>query len=79
MAEYQNRDPETSQYLKYLKKYARTIITVVVLIIILASSLFQIGAEEVGVVTRFGKHVRTVESGLKGKIPFVEKVYKVPV
>jgi membrane protease subunit HflK len=50
-----------------------------VVIIIGASSFFQIGAEEVGVITRFGAHQRTVNSGLKAKIPFMEKVYKVPV
>jgi membrane protease subunit HflK len=33
----------------------------------------------VGVITRFGKYSRQVESGLNLKIPFAEDVYKVPV
>lgn len=62
-----------------LKKYYKPIILVVVAVILIATSLFQVGTEEVGVITRFGKHVRIVDPGLKAKIPFIEKVYKVPV
>ncbi len=76
MVNNQSNAPEIEQIIK--KRY-KSIITVLVLIIIGFSSFFQIGAEEVGVVTRFGKHVRTVNSGLKAKIPFMEQVYKVPV
>ncbi len=47
--------------------------------ILVFSSFFQIDTEEAGVVTRFGKYVRTVYPGLHFKVPFVEKVYKVPV
>ncbi len=63
----------------FVKKNYKTILTVLVIIILGFGMFFQIGAEEVGVVTRFGKHVRTVNPGLKTKIPFMEKVYKVPV
>lgn len=41
--------------------------------------VFQVGTEEVGVITRFGKYVRTVNPGLNLKMPFAEDVYKVPV
>jgi len=64
---------------QFIKKHYKSVLTVIVLLIIGVSSFFQIGAEEAGVVTRFGKHVRTVSSGLKMKVPFMEKVYKVPV
>ncbi len=48
--------------------------------ILLFSSYFTVDTEEVGVVLRFGKFVRTVDPGLKFKLPFgIEKVYKVPV
>lgn len=57
----------------------RLIILIVVGIVLLYSSFFQIDTEEAGVVTRFGKYVRTVEPGLHFKVPFAEKVYKVPV
>ncbi len=50
-----------------------------VAIILLISSLFQIGPEEVGVITRFGKYVRKVEPGLKVKFPIIETLYKVAV
>ena len=45
----------------------------------LSSTIFQVGTEEVGVITRFGKYIRTVESGLGLKVPFMEKVDKVAV
>jgi modulator of FtsH protease HflK len=50
-----------------------------VVLIILFNTFFQVGAEEVGVVTRLGKYNRTLESGLNYKIFFIEEVYKVPV
>ncbi|RMG68666.1 MAG: FtsH protease activity modulator HflK [Nitrospirae bacterium] len=44
------------------------------------SSFFTVAPEEVGVILRFGRYVRTVDPGLHFKIPFgVERVYKVPV
>ncbi len=48
--------------------------------ILLFSSYFTVDTEEVGVVLRLGKFVRTVDPGLNFKLPFgIEKVYKVPV
>ncbi|MCF8221957.1 MAG: FtsH protease activity modulator HflK [Bacteroidales bacterium] len=64
---------------QFIKKHYRTVIIVLVLIVVGFGSFFQVGTEEEGVITRFGKHVRTVEPGLKMKIPFIEDVYKVPV
>ncbi|MCE2515774.1 MAG: FtsH protease activity modulator HflK [Acidobacteria bacterium] len=43
------------------------------------NALYQIQPEEVGVVLRFGRFVRTTEPGLRAKIPFAEEVLKVPV
>lgn len=74
-----NNDSTSPDLEQYVKKHYKSIILIIAIIIIGASSFFQIGAEEVGVVTRFGAHQRTVGSGLKAKIPFLEKVYKVPV
>ncbi|MFP4605132.1 MAG: FtsH protease activity modulator HflK [Bacteroidales bacterium] len=76
MTNNQSNAPEIEQI---IKKHYKPIIIGIVLVLIGFSSFFQIGAEEVGVVTRFGKHVRTANSGLKTKIPFIEKVYKVAV
>jgi membrane protease subunit HflK len=63
---------------KMLEKW-QYIVPSVLFLIILWSSIFQISTEEVGVITRFGKYSRQVESGLNLKIPFAEDVYKVPV
>jgi membrane protease subunit HflK len=49
------------------------------ILILLATTLFQIQPEEVGVITRFGKYVRKVEPGLNLKVPIIEKLYKVAV
>lgn len=51
----------------------------VFVIILLASTLFQVQPEEVGIITRFGKYVRKVESGLNMKVPIIERLYKVAV
>ena len=55
------------------------IIGIIIFLILIFSTFFTIGPEETGVITRFGKHIRNVESGLNIKTPFIEKVYKVPV
>ena len=62
-----------------LLQHWRTILIVLVLVIVAWSGFFQVDPEEVGVITRFGKYTRKVEPGLNFKIPFVEKVTKVPV
>jgi membrane protease subunit HflK len=62
-----------------LVAYWKIIVAIVILLVILFSSIFQVSTEEVGVITQFGKYVRQVEPGLNLKIPFVEDVYKVPV
>jgi membrane protease subunit HflK len=65
--------------LEKVLEYRLLIGSLLFLVIILWSSIFQVSTEEVGVITRFGKYVRQVEPGLNLKIPFVEDVYKVPV
>jgi modulator of FtsH protease HflK len=52
-----------------------TLIVGIILVIILISNIFySIQADEVGVVLRFGKYVRTTQPGLHFKIPFIEGV-----
>ncbi len=51
----------------------------IVLIIILVSIFYTIGPEQVGVIKRWGRFVRTTEPGLHFKIPFAETVTKVRV
>ena len=52
---------------------------VFLLLLLLLSTFYQVQPEEVGVVLRFGKYVRTTEPGLRMKIPLAETVLKVPV
>ena len=44
-----------------------------------AGTIYQIEPEEVGVILRFGKYVRTTDPGLHVKLPFVEEMTRVPV
>lgn len=50
-----------------------------VALVMISNMVFQIDPEELGVITRFGKFSRTVDPGLNLKMPFAERVYKVPV
>lgn len=70
-----NLPPELRKILANL----RLIVIILIIIILAFGSFFQIDPEEVGVITRFGKYTRSVDPGLNVKLPFIEKVYKVPV
>jgi membrane protease subunit HflK len=52
----------------------------VLLLLVLATSFYQIAPEEMGVILRFGKFVRTSDPGLHLKLPLgIEQLDKVPV
>jgi membrane protease subunit HflK len=55
------------------------VIGALIVLVLLFTTLYQVQPEEVGVVVRLGRYVRTTEPGLRVKIPFVEQVYKIPV
>jgi len=58
----------------------RKIIYLVLIIVIVTSGLYSVGADEVGVIQRFGKYIRQTQPGLHMKIPFgIETVTKVKV
>jgi len=58
----------------------RLAIIAVVVVILLFGSFYQIRPEEMGVILRFGKFVRTSDPGLHLKLPLgIEKLMKVPV
>jgi membrane protease subunit HflK len=61
----------------------RRFLTIAVLVlaglVVFANMVYQVQLEEVGVVLRFGRYVRTAEPGLNVKLPFVEQVQLVPV
>ena len=50
-----------------------------VVLVAMAGTVYQIEPEEVGVILRFGKYVRTTNPGLHVKLPFVEAMTRVPV
>ena len=54
-------------------------ILVLAALVTAAGTAYQIEPEEVGVVLRFGRYVRTTDPGLHFKIPFVEQMQRVPV
>jgi membrane protease subunit HflK len=51
----------------------------ILILVLLFSSIYQIGPEEMGVILRFGKFKRTTDPGLHIKIPLIEALTKVPV
>jgi len=58
----------------------KIIVAVIVGLIVLTSTFYQISPEEIGVILRFGKFTRTTEPGLHLKIPLgIETLTKVPV
>ncbi len=79
MANNQFNDLDLPPDVIKILQHWKTILIVLLLIIIAWSGFFQVDTEEVGVITRFGKYTRKVEPGLNLKIPFIEKVVKVPV
>jgi membrane protease subunit HflK len=79
MAEFQFDPEEVQQKMEQFIPNIRNLLVVFLVVVMAFGSIFQIDPEEVGVITRFGKYSRTVESGLNFKIPFTETVYKVPV
>ena len=60
-------------------RLVRNVVLGLVALVMLTSTAFQIPPEEVGLVRRLGKVVRTTEPGLHFKMPFVEDVLRVPV
>ncbi len=62
------------------KKLILTGVLILAALIVVASMVFTVEPEEVGVVLRFGKYVRIADPGLNFKLPIpLEQVYKVPV
>ncbi len=63
-----------------VRKYIVPGIVVAVLLGLVATALYSVGADEVGVIQRFGRYVRQPEPGLHMKLPFgIERATKVKV
>jgi len=60
--------------------YVKIALIVVAVIILLFGSIYQVSPDEMGVIQRFGKFVRTTDPGLHFKLPLgIEALTKVPV
>ena len=56
------------------------LLVVAVIVFFLYTCFYRVDASDQGVVLRFGRHVRTVETGLQLKLPWpIESVFTVPV
>jgi len=55
------------------------VLTAIAIIVLASQMFYQVGPDEAGVVTRFGRYVRTTGPGLRVMLPFVESVTKAPV
>ncbi|MDD3374502.1 MAG: FtsH protease activity modulator HflK [Candidatus Omnitrophica bacterium] len=69
---------------KYIPKVNKGLSSVVVMVIavgaLILSSFYSVGPDEVGVIRRFGKYIKTTQPGLHWKVPFnIEKLNKVKV
>jgi membrane protease subunit HflK len=58
----------------------RWIVLIVAMVVAVSSSVYTIDPEEIGVITRFGRYIKTTQPGLNFKIPLgVDQLYKVAV
>ncbi len=77
--------PQVDEILKNIKQFKFPGGPVLIIIVLVAlffgsSTFFTVGVDEVGVIQRFGKHIRVCQSGLNFKLPTgIDKVTKVKV
>ena len=71
---------EIEKFKKQYGKFVPVVIAVILILFAFKGLIYSIGPDEVGVVQRFGKYVRSTEPGLHVKLPFgIEKVTPVKV
>ncbi len=74
------RPPLKVEWPKIPASTVRAVVVGAVILILLWGSFFQIPPDEMGVILRFGKFVRTAEPGLHLKLPLgIERLLRVPV
>jgi membrane protease subunit HflK len=76
--------PQMENFIKKFPKFNLPGLPIIILILFLlylgSSMVYTIGVDEVGIIQRFGKYIRTSQPGLNFKLPAViEKVTKVKV
>lgn len=61
-------------------RFFRNVVVAALALALLFTSVYQVSPEEVGVILRFGKYVRSTDPGLHFKLPLgIEKLIRVPV
>ena len=76
--------PQVNELLEKFKKLklpgGPLLILILIILFFGSSTFFTVGVDEVGVVQRFGKYVRTAQPGLNFKLPAgIEKITKVKI
>lgn len=79
MAQEPNLSFEMPPEFEKIRKNVRYIVLAVFLLLAGSSSFFTVGAEEVGIVLRFGEYIREASPGLNFKLPFIDDMQIVPV
>ena len=75
-----NQDQQIQDSLLWIRKNARKVVLLAVLVILAATSAKTVGPEEEGVVLMLGRYNRTVDPGLNFILPLgLEKMHKIPV
>jgi len=62
-----------------LRRAGVWIVAAIAIVVVASQMFYQVGPDEAGVVTRFGRYVRTSGPGLRVMMPFIESVTKAPV
>ena len=77
---FKNEAKKVKQFGKEYGKFAPIVAAVVIVILAFQGAIYSIGPDEVGIIQRFGKYVRTTEPGLHAKLPLgIEKVMPIKV
>ncbi len=77
--------PQFDEFLEKLKNFklpsgGPLLIALLVVVVVAFTSFYTVGVDQVGVVQRFGRYVRTTQPGLNFKLPLgIETVLKPPV
>jgi len=71
-------DMDSLRKIQFKKKPVQLVLLIVVVLILVFGSFYQVELEQVGIVLRFGKYVRTTDPGLRFKMPIIESVTKIP-
>jgi len=77
---FKQETKKVREFGKEYGKYVPIVVGIILIIMVFKGSIYSIGPDEVGVIQRFGKFVRTTEPGLHLKLPLgLEKVTPIKV